>query len=511
MFPDPASRDRLKPAGLVVAGVGFLLSRYTVAASLSAGDLPAFVAGHAVFLVVGLALSTYGVALAVSTRSPSYVRTIVVWCLLGTASMGVVLGLTVVGVGEPLPGALLSRVLLGGAVGGVLTGIHSATTARHRRDLQRTTDSLTVLNRILRHEVLNKVNVVQGYTSLHDDPERALTTIDRNAAAIGDAIESVNVLTDADRSRERVDVADLLDEQVTAARERFPEADVRFVGAPDDSAVLATSHLPTAVDHLVENAVVHNGPSPTVRVGATAEEGVVTLSVTDDGPGMPAEAAALLERDGPPEYDDPTTGFGLAIIRLVAGQTGAGVKVTTARNDAARGPAGSAVADSGTGTTVTLTLPRATTAGEGWGVPTTRLADAVVASVVGGVLMSAVFYALTGGVAVIGALYGAATPAIGWMTHLFHSAVFAITFAGLAARPPFRRWGRSAVGCLALGVGFAAVLWLVAAGVVMPVWLGLVGVPAPVPNLSPVGLLGHLVWGVAVGGSYFWLDARRNQ
>lgn len=431
MSADPTSRDRLKPAGLVVAGVGFLLTRHTVVASLSMSDLPAFVAGRGVFLVVGLALSVYGVALAVSTRSPRYVRTIAVWCLLGTASMGVVLGLTVVGLGEPLPGAMLSRIVLGGAIGGVLTGVHSATTARHRRELERNTDSLTVLNRILRHEVLNKVNVVQGYTSLRDDPDRALSTIDRNAAAIGEAIESVGVLTDADRSRERVVVGDLLDARVAAARERFPEAEVESTGAPEDVAVLATSHLATAVDHLVENAVVHGGPSPTVGLGATVEDGVVTLTVADDGPGMTTEAVSLLERDGLPEYDDPTNGFGLAIVRLIAGQAGAGVSVDTAGDDGRGTPgAGSALADGGTGTTVELTLPRASTASDGWGVPTTRLTDAAVASLVGGVLMSAVFYALTGGVAVIGALYGAATPAVGWITHLFHSAVFAITFAG---------------------------------------------------------------------------------
>lgn len=45
----------------------------------------------------------------------------------------------------------------------------------------------------------------------------------------------------------------------------------------------------------------------------------------------------------------------------------------------------------------------------------------------------------------------------------------------------------------------------------MPVWLGLVGIPAPVPNLSSVGLLGHLVWGVAVGGTYHALGAWRSR
>ena len=517
MTLDPTRRDRVKPAGLVVAGVGFLLTRYTVAESLSTGGLAAFLAGRAAFLVVGLALAAFGVALAVSTRSPAYVRTVSLWCVLGTASMAVVVGLAVGG-GESLPGSLLSRVLLGGAVGGVLTGVHSATTASHRRALERTTERLTVLNRILRHEVLNKVNVVQGWAALSEDPDRALSTIDRNAAAIGEAIESVGVLTDADDRRNRVDVAAFLRERVAAAAEHFPDADVRLDDSPEGVGMLATPHLATAVDHLVENAVVHGGPDPTVRVGAAVDESAVTLRVADDGPGMPAEAASVLSADGLPEYDDPTTGFGLAIVRLVAGQSGAGVRVRTGAGAAGEGlrNAGTtadstARTDGGSGTAVELTFPRADVAGDSWGVPPARLLDAGVASVVAGALMTAAMYAISGnGVAVIGALYGAATPAVGWMTHLFHSAVFAIAFAGLSTRPPFRRRARRPRGSLALGAGFGAFLWLVAAGVVMPVWLGLVGIPAPVPNLSAVGLVGHLVWGLAVGGAFHWLGARRD-
>lgn len=53
-----------------------------------------------------------------------------------------------------------------------------------------------------------------------------------------------------------------------------------------------------------------------------------------------------------------------------------------------------------------------------------------------------------------------------------------------------------------MGVGWGVVLWLVAAGVVMPVWLTLVGVPAQVPNLSLHGLVGHVVWGTALGLGY---------
>lgn len=36
----------------------------------------------------------------------------------------------------------------------------------------------------------------------------------------------------------------------------------------------------------------------------------------------------------------------------------------------------------------------------------------------------------------------------------------------------------------------------------MPLWLNLVGIATPIPNLSPNSLLAHLLWGVVLGAGY---------
>ncbi|APW98519.1 histidine kinase [Halobiforma lacisalsi AJ5] len=36
----------------------------------------------------------------------------------------------------------------------------------------------------------------------------------------------------------------------------------------------------------------------------------------------------------------------------------------------------------------------------------------------------------------------------------------------------------------------------------MPVWLSLVGLEAPLPNLSRAGLVSHVLWGTVLGGFY---------
>jgi predicted outer membrane lipoprotein len=50
-----------------------------------------------------------------------------------------------------------------------------------------------------------------------------------------------------------------------------------------------------------------------------------------------------------------------------------------------------------------------------------------------------------------------------------------------------------------IGIGWGLVLWFVAAGVISAVWLRLLGIPAPLPSLSSMTLVTHLVWGGSLG------------
>jgi hypothetical protein len=55
-----------------------------------------------------------------------------------------------------------------------------------------------------------------------------------------------------------------------------------------------------------------------------------------------------------------------------------------------------------------------------------------------------------------------------------------------------------------LGVAYGILVWFVAAGFVMPVWLqsvGFAGAP-PVPNLAPMSLVAHVVFGAILGAIY---------
>lgn len=105
----------------------------------------------------------------------------------------------------------------------------------------------------------------------------------------------------------------------------------------------------------------------------------------------------------------------------------------------------------------------------------------------------------------IPALYGGSGVVVGWIAHLFHSVVFGLLFVGAVGSVSSLGEYASRVSTGAgLGLGYGVLLWVVAAGFVMPIWLGAVGFPGtpPTPNFNPMSLVGHVVFGVVLGALY---------
>lgn len=128
----------------------------------------------------------------------------------------------------------------------------------------------------------------------------------------------------------------------------------------------------------------------------------------------------------------------------------------------------------------------------------------VVGGLFGGALMGVLLSVLMTPVIenAIPALWGLSGGFAGWIIHMSNAAILGVGFAAIAkARPKYA----SSVGqSTALGAIYGVVLWVVLAALVMPVWLGAVGfagAPA-LPNFDPMSLVGHLVYGIALGATY---------
>ncbi|MFC7173646.1 sensor histidine kinase [Haloplanus litoreus] len=197
--------------------------------------------------------------------------------------------------------------------------------ARSRRALERQEQRLAVVNRILRHDIRNDLNVVIGTlsqvreTDALDGPSRArLDRVDRVANRLVDRAEKARYVqqTLTDGSVERFDLDALVADAVATVRDRHPDATVDVDGSAG-VAVLADGHLKTAVVELLTNAVVHgtaDPPSATVRVardGATA-----TIDVANPGPSVPVADRRALDRgtETPLEH---AGGLGLWLVKWI--------------------------------------------------------------------------------------------------------------------------------------------------------------------------------------------------
>jgi two-component system OmpR family sensor kinase len=491
----------LNYSGLVIAGVGFFLTRFTVTLALYEDPVRFYLLG-VVPLALGLGLAAFGVAVTVAEIDTRLVQTTALWCVIGLGTMLLLVALTLVGSIEGRldaaavrSQAYLSNFLIGGSVGGTLTGLYAARNREQRSALEQQANRLVTLNRILRHEVLNAVTAIKGY--VHVDPNEhpeAMTVIEDRSTDIEETIEEVKYLTrradDSSSSRETLDLDRAIARSVDVVSDRHPDATVTVEGRSENLRVRANERLTQVFTQLLENAIVHAGDAaPEIHVEATPLD--VTVRISDNGSGLPQTQQRLLETGAIEEFDDPTTGFGLNVVRLLVESYDGSIETDV----------------SGPGTTVLVTLPRARSEraeqipnrGDLRGVRplAPHLVVSFMAAVLAGIPYGIASNLLGGSVAGIGVFYGTASPLIGWLTHEFHSVVFGFVYVGLLS-VALEQYAESLVTYLGVGIGWSLVLWAGAAGVIAPVWLRLLGIPAPLPSFSARLLVSHLAWGVSL-------------
>ena len=244
-------------------------------------------------------------------------------------------------------------------------GIESDSTDRWLREQR-----LDVLNRVLRHNVRNRMNVVEASVALIEDvldrdfgdtldPEVRDTfgdwnrdlldwslqdVLDRNVQshvrAIGDCASelielgekaaTVRALFEHEpESDATCDVTALLSELEAEFEETYPTASIT-VSAADAVEVYADGRLVSAIREAVDNAVVHHDRTrPEVRVSVARPDGYgnwVEIRITDTGPGIPENERAVIEA-GKETSLVHGTGIGLWLVHWVVASFGGEVQI----------------------------------------------------------------------------------------------------------------------------------------------------------------------------------------
>ena len=188
---------------------------------------------------------------------------------------------------------------------------------------------LQVLDRILRHNLRNAMNVIEGYATVigndasgetAENAQKIAETSDKLLEAVAKERKITNFLTQS-QSVEIIDLTSVVESTVSAARQRFPAADIS-VTAPDDCSVRAIPPLSQATEELLENAIVHSDQEvPNVTIQIESTDGIVELRIADDGPGIPEMEQRVLTREAEIDPLYHGSGLGLWFVNLIIQQS----------------------------------------------------------------------------------------------------------------------------------------------------------------------------------------------
>ena len=185
-------------------------------------------------------------------------------------------------------------------------------------DQQTREQRLAVLNRVLRHNVRNKLDIILAHSHEVDD-ETCRETIRESASELlalsQKARGAESIMTESTESPEAVDLVAVAGDVVGTCREEYPAAELSLVGPEELTVQSHRRVLKQALLELVENAVVHSEASPpqvtvTVREGT---EAAVELAVADNGPGIPERECQILS-DGTETPLEHGLGLGLWFV-----------------------------------------------------------------------------------------------------------------------------------------------------------------------------------------------------
>jgi two-component system, OmpR family, sensor histidine kinase CreC len=196
----------------------------------------------------------------------------------------------------------------------------------------------------LTHELKSPLSAIRGAAELlqeempRQQQHRFITNIRHEAERIARIVDRMLELARLENRREKpemekVDLNAMARTVAESHEHLLAGKDVKMEIAVPEGLTLDgnTFLLHQALENLVQNAIEFSPRGGTVKVDVTAEKDRVTLSVTDEGPGIPDYALdRIFDRFyslGRPDTGKKSTGLGLNFVREVAKSHGGTIQV----------------------------------------------------------------------------------------------------------------------------------------------------------------------------------------
>lgn len=216
----------------------------------------------------------------------------------------------------------------------VLYDVTDRTLLEH--ELRRQNEQLTVLNRMLRHDVRNDVTVALGRAEvLREHVDEAVA--DEHLDPIVSANRHISELTEISRDlaeavggessldSEPVSVSTSLNRTIDRVKARYPEATFDEPATDPAVNVEANDLLDSVFSNLLNNAIQHNDrQTPRVDVGLEVleEDDEIRIRIADDGPGIPDQRKDVIFGRGERGIGSGGMGLGLYLVDRIVDEYG---------------------------------------------------------------------------------------------------------------------------------------------------------------------------------------------
>lgn len=333
----------------LIGGMGILLAGFEVWHTTQMPSLSGKFFMAVLPLIAALVIIYSGYRVAQSEATGSESLRIAGWFLAGMAGMAIV-AVWIVGhqfirgVGFHHWHFMTTGSMTVGGIVGLLLGGYDVRNRRQRqqvneerRKVEAEQEKLTLLNRVLRHNILNSVNVIRGRAETHKDRSETADHSDLDIV-VSRSNDIVNLIDKVHTFIERishngnpelkpVDLSTSLQHEIEKCRNTYPNASI--VGdLQGDIWVAADEMLEELFENLLMNAVEHNDKDePTVTVTMEGQERVVIVNIADNGPGIPDNQRDQLFEWNPESTSRPATGVGLSLVGTLVDQYGGSIWV----------------------------------------------------------------------------------------------------------------------------------------------------------------------------------------
>mgnify|MGYP006289818319 CR=1 FL=1 len=194
---------------------------------------------------------------------------------------------------------------------------------------------LSVLDRVLRHNLRNQLNLIIGHV---ESVKPSVDPSDRDSLdQVLDSADELLQLSESARKfessiRSRGDVSEVIDVNATVQgvvdRYRREHADVVIRCYPaEDAHAMAHESFEIAIAELLDNAVKHcDSADPCVEISIKKREKGVTVAIADNGPGMPNVDRQVIMKgeETPLEHG---MGLGLWLVKWTVENSGGSIDI----------------------------------------------------------------------------------------------------------------------------------------------------------------------------------------